>query len=49
MRDAQEDVDYRIASKDVGDVANLVGIIVKEGPMVSHHITRCEGGRASTA
>ena len=44
MRDAHEDVDYRIASKDAEYVANLVGIITKEGQMVSHHITICEGG-----
>ena len=48
MRDAHEDIDSRIASKDAGDVANLVGIITKQGPMVSHHITRCKGGWAST-
>ena len=44
MRYEPEDVDYRIDSKDARYVANSVGIITKEGPMVSHHITICEGG-----
>ena len=44
MRYPKEDVDYIFASKDAGYLDNSVGIITKEGPMVSHHITRCEGG-----